>query len=255
MNENNLKPLPISNTENVQESKLEKLLKQYWSSIIAYLISIFGGCVVGLSTRSFHEGIIYSSIFVVESIICAIIGFPLFYLFSLPYVWFYFIKWIGWPNHAWHFLFGDGCCSLESFHDVKGNAGFTVLKGIYIGIPFCIFCLLWLIFVIACFPLIFALFAVYGFGGFGCCLHYWCLMKCESCELLFQTMNSCFYHTLCGNVYALALPMIILSIIHVILVGVTWYGIFLLVVSLIYFLAFIYFTIAPLFSTSARQIV
>ena len=74
MNENNLKPLPISNTENVQESKLEKLLKQYWSSIIAYLISIFGGCVVGLSTRSFHEGIIYSSIFVVESIICAIIG-------------------------------------------------------------------------------------------------------------------------------------------------------------------------------------
>ena len=189
------------------------------------------------------------------TIICIIIGFPLFYLFSLPYTWFYFMKWVGWPTKAWHFIFGDGCCSIESFYDAKNNAGFTVLKGIYIGIPFILFCILWFVFAIICIPLIFALFAAYGFGIFGCCLHYWCLLKCESCETLYQIMNSSFYHSLLGSVYALSLPMLILAIIHVVLVGVTWYGIFLLVVSAIYFLAFIYFTIAPLFSTSARQIV
>ena len=189
------------------------------------------------------------------TMICAIVGFPLFYLFSLPYAWFFFVRWIGWPTKCWHFIFGDGCCSLESFGDIKQNAGFSVLKGIYIGIPFLLFCVLWLVFVIICFPLIYALFAPYGFGIFGCSLHYWCLLKCESCETLYQIMNSSFYYSILGSVYALSLPMIVLSIIHIITAGVTWYGIFLLVASMIYFLAFIYFTIAPLFSRSARQIV
>lgn len=222
------------------------------------LILYYIGLAVLYGLFAYSSGVWYrinQLIMGIFTIFCIIIGFPLFYIVSLPFAVFQFICWLGTPGYIWDTIFCNGCYSLQSFQDTKGHAGFTVLKGIYIGIPFIIFCILYVVFVIVLFPVILVLFAPYGFGTFGCCLHLWCIDRCQGIDVLFQFMNSTYLHCLIGNVYGISLPMMILSIVHVAIVGVTWYGIFLLVVSILYFVVFVIFTIFPLFGTSARQIV
>ena len=74
MNENSLKALPISNKEEISDRNWKKIVRKLWSPVLSVLISIFGGFVVGLSTRSMMESYIYGSIFVVESFVCGLIG-------------------------------------------------------------------------------------------------------------------------------------------------------------------------------------
>ena len=74
MNDFNLKALPISNKEENGGTNWKNIVKRLWSPVISVLISIFGGFVVGLSTRSMKESYIYGTIFIVESFVCCIVG-------------------------------------------------------------------------------------------------------------------------------------------------------------------------------------
>lgn len=69
-----METIPISDDES-HDVSCHCTFKQGW--ILGTLISFIGGGVVGLSARSAMESKIYAALFVIESLVCAIVSFCL----------------------------------------------------------------------------------------------------------------------------------------------------------------------------------
>lgn len=187
--------------------------------------------------------------------ICMIIGYPLYYLFTLPFIIYFLILYIGTPYELWEKMTKGNCCSCISFSDTN-NAGIMVLKGIYIGLGFFLFLILYIIVLIISIPLIYVLLGPLGFGPFGCCLHQYILERLPEIERLWHLMNTCGRGDIQVHAFGHCITMIILAAVALALVGVLiWYNLLLLIVAILCFLICFYPAIFPWIKTSAIQLV
>ena len=181
-------------------------------------------------------------------VIIIVITYPIFYLFWLPWVLYHLVLLIGSPKEVWQRMFENTFFTLDKLiPDLVYSKGELIVNYIYIGIPFFLFCVIYIGLVILLVPLWYFIFSPIGYGVFGIALnvsfHFPSTTSLEIEDRIDRTHRvGTFIH-----VYVECLPLIIISAVHVGIVGNTWYGILLLVLSIINFVVDCYTAIKNLF--------
>jgi hypothetical protein len=206
-------------------------------AIIGIFIYYLGGLVMfvayGRSTGGWGELFGRANVCL---ILCLVITYPVFYLFWLPLIVWQLIIYVGTPNQLWERIFGGTAMSTELLHrEFSSSSCQLYMRYIYIGFPFGLFCAIGFLVVIALTPLWYFIFSPVGLGMAGVALHI-SLRFPHSTEgdfverIQLSSRMGIFFH-----VWLLAFPFAVMSIIHIAVVGVTWHGVTLAVVSLLHF--------------------
>ncbi|EAY01706.1 hypothetical protein TVAG_316940 [Trichomonas vaginalis G3] len=226
----------------------------YTTICVHYVIGmIFFG--IFIFTTNIIETIADNYVLGLFAAICMTIGYPLYYLFTLPFIVYYLILAIGTPYQLWEKMTKGNCCSCLSLSD-SNHAGIMVLKGLYIGLGFFLFLILYIIVFIISIPLLYIFLFPLGFGPFGCCLHQYILERMETIDRLWHLMNTCGRMEIQAHAFGQCLAMIILAAVALGLVGVLiWYHLLLLIVAILCFLLCFYPAVFPWVSWSSKQMV
>jgi hypothetical protein len=166
-----------------------------------------------------------------------VVTYPVFYLFWLPIIIYQLLLYVGTPRSIWEKGFEGTMMSTEWLHpDFCFSRCQRILRFIYIGIPFGIFSLIIIAIIIVLSPLWYFILSPLGFGTLGICLHISLHFPHSTETDLLERIALTYRWGVFVHVWALALPFTIISISHLVVVGVTWFGVMLAIFSLLQFL-------------------
>jgi hypothetical protein len=170
-------------------------------------------------------------------VFCLILTYPIFYLFWLPFVIYQLLLTIGTPRAIWERMFMGTALSTELFHpDFNFSGCERAVRFIYIGIPFVLFSLIIICLLVLLSPLWYFILSPLGFGTFGICLHL-ALHFPHSMEMdIIERIGLAYKWGVFVHVWTLALPFALIAILHLVIVGITWFGCLLAITTLMQFL-------------------
>jgi hypothetical protein len=169
-------------------------------------------------------------------IVMVILTYPIFYLFWLPLVVWRLSTYFGSPKELWERVFQGTAMSLDKLYpEYNPNQCQLFLRYFYIGLPFILCCIIGFAILVGLAPLWYFIFSPFGLGTTGVALHvsmhFPHSTEGDYVERIIMSWHiGGFLH-----VWLLALPFAILSIVHLCLVKVTWYGVLMAVCSLLHF--------------------
>lgn len=170
-------------------------------------------------------------------VLVIVITYPIFYLFWLPIVLFHLVMLIGSPWQVWQRAFQNGPMTLDKLiPSLAESRAQLVLCYLYIGFPFWLFCVLYIGAIVLLSPVFYFLFSPMGYSTFGIVLHVSLRFPSTIEYDIKERIEKSYRWGVFVHVYALCLPLIIISAISVALRGVTWWAVLLLVMSLLNFL-------------------
>jgi hypothetical protein len=165
-----------------------------------------------------------------------LLSYPIFFLFWLPIIICQFLLLFASPRLLWEKLFAGSLMSTDNLVPELNDSscGFW-FRYLYVGVPFVLFSLLMIVIIVFLAPLWYFVLSPFGLGTMGIALHV-TLHFPQSLEGdLLERMSGTYKWGVFAHVYALALPFAIIGIAHVVIVGVTWYGVFLAVFTCLQF--------------------
>jgi hypothetical protein len=202
------------------------------------LFVYYFGCLVlfvayGRSTGGWNELFGRPAGFLVVTLV---ITYPIFFLFWLPLVIWQLVMYVGSPKELWQREFQGTVMSIEKLYpDYVNNQCQRYLRFIYIGIPFVLFSIIVIILIIALTPLWYFLFSPLGLGTCGVALHISLHFPHSTEGDFVERIETSARLGIFFHVWLLALPFAVFALVHLIIVGVTWYGILLAICALLQF--------------------
>jgi hypothetical protein len=168
---------------------------------------------------------------------CLVITYPIFYLFWLPFIIYQLLVYLGTPHSMWERLFNGTAMSTELLlPDFNFSTGERILRCIYIGVPFVIFSVIVVGVIVMLTPLWYFILSPVGFGTLGICLHI-SLHFPHSTEMdILERIGMTFRWGVFVHVWGLALPFAVIAITHLVIVGVTWFGVILAIFTVLQFI-------------------
>lgn len=162
-------------------------------------------------------------------VLTIVLTYPIFYLFWLPYVLYHMVMNIGSPWEMWQRMFDGKALSLDKIiPDLVENKCQLALNYLYIGLPWIIFTIIYIGIVIFLAPFWYFIFSPIGYGVFGIVLNVSLRFPSTSGEEIEERLDNSYRLGTLVHVYAVCLPMLILSIVHLAVVGAKWFNVLLL---------------------------
>ena len=174
-------------------------------------------------------------------IILISVFYPVYFLVTLPMTIFYLFRLIGTPWRVWERMFSNTCMSFSRFNraDSGGCCG-LFLKYLGVGFLFVLFFIIYVALFILFIPVELILLSPVGFGPYGVVL-YTSLRHLHSFQM-FQWERIEESHKWCifTFVYFVTAPWIAISISFVVVALLSWYGVMLAVIAVLYFVIFFF---------------
>lgn len=194
----------------------------------------------------------------VGAVICSVLCWPLYFIFTLPVVYVNYCRWLGTPYHLWCYFFDGTCMSFRNLDSGFGNKFILVFIGSYLGFAFFLFCIVYLFMVIISIPFLLVLLCPAGLGPFGVAVHTAFMSGHNNIiSVVVDKISMTDVYAMLIYTWVFCLPSIICSAVYIgVVLSESWFSILLLMFSLFYFLMFVYPVTFYFISTrSARQII